>query len=82
MTTEEALVVAIGNALREAGHLEDGDMLGDWHLMCEITSLDPDSRGRTQYVNVIPGEHGVPMHRVRGLIQVCSDMLEEAPSDE
>jgi hypothetical protein len=82
MTSEEALVVAIGNALREAGHLREGDILGDWHLMCEITSLDPDSRGKTKYVNVIPGENGVPMHRVLGLIRVCCDMLKENRSDE
>jgi hypothetical protein len=77
VSAEEELAVAIGNALRERGHLGDGEMMGDWHVMCEVTSFTPDSLGETKYVNIIPGENGTPLHRVIGLIMTCTDMLKD-----
>ncbi len=74
---DEKLAAAIGEALHASGFLRDGDVLGDWHVMCEVTSLEPDGQGITRYANLIPGENGIPMHRVRGLIEVCSGMLDD-----
>lgn len=77
MSLEEELAKAIGNVLRERGHLQGEELMGDWHVMCEVTMLAPEDRGKTKYVNIIPGETGIPMHRVIGLIMVCTDMLKE-----
>jgi hypothetical protein len=76
---EEGLARAIGEVLAERGFLQDGGMLGDWLVMVEIAQLEqPD---RTKYGNIIPGDNGMPAHRVLGLIQVCEDMLAEEPRD-
>jgi len=72
---EAALQRAITDALESAGYLGSEAILGDWHVMCEVTNLS--EQGKTQYVNIIPGINGVPMHRVKGLIEVCAEMLDE-----
>lgn len=77
MDAEGALVRAIGDVLRERGLIEDSEMIGDWHVMVEVTMLNPESRGSTKYANIIPGENGIPIHRVLGLIDVCTDLLNE-----
>jgi hypothetical protein len=74
---DERLAEAIGEALHASGFLREGEILGDWHVMCEVTMLDPEGRGRTKYANIIPGEQGIPMHRVRGLIDVCTELLDD-----
>lgn len=77
MTSEEELAVAIGKVLAERGHLGEDEMLGDWHVMAEVSLLSPEERGKTKYVNIIPGEDGLPMHRVVGLIDICRELLDE-----
>lgn len=71
---EARLVQAIGDVLVAMDALGEGHVMGDWHVMVEISNLE--SPGLTRYANIIPGS-GLPMHRVLGLIEVCTDMLEE-----
>lgn len=73
---ELQLITAIADVLQERGYLADGLALGDFIVMTEITGWNDEMAGKTKYANIIPGENGIPAHRVTGLISVCSDLLE------
>jgi len=66
----------IAEVLQERGFLQDGEALGDYLVMAEVSNWTDEGQGKTKYVNIIPGEYGISMHRVRGLIEVCSDLLD------
>lgn len=73
---ELALTRSIAEILEERGFIATGEALGDYLVMVEITNWTDDGQGRTKYVNVIPGDHGLPSHRVLGLIEVCGNLLD------
>lgn len=73
---ELALALAIGEVLQERGYLKTGEALGDYLVMCEVANWTDEGKGKTKYVNIVPGENGVPVHRLLGLIEVCGDLLD------
>jgi hypothetical protein len=73
---ELKLALLIGEVLTERGMLNDGEALGDFIVMCEVTNWTDEGRGNTKYANVIPGDNGLPSHRVLGLIEVCGQLLD------
>lgn len=76
------LEARIGEVLQERGLIGDGETVGDFVVMAEINNFSADGAGSTKYANVIPGENGIPAHRLLGLIEVCGDMLRSDDDDE
>lgn len=70
------LTLAIGVVLQERGFLSEGEAVGDYLVMAEVTNWTDEGQGKTKYANIIPGDHGLPSHRVLGLIEVCGDLLD------
>ncbi len=73
---ELELTRAISAVLQERGFISDGEALGDYLVMTEISNWTDEGQGKTKYANVIPGDHGLPTHRLLGLVEVCGDLLE------
>jgi hypothetical protein len=67
--------------LQEKGMLQEGEALGDFIVMLEISNW-AEQTGRTRYANILPPEETpIPIHRVVGLVSVCTDLL-QAEDDE
>jgi hypothetical protein len=73
---ELELTLAISAVLQERGFINDGEALGDYLVMAEVSNWTDAGQGKTKYANVIPGDHGLPAHRVLGLIEVCGNLLD------
>ena len=70
---EDRLQRAAMDVLQEKEMLRDGDVLGDFIMMCEISNFTGDGTSTT-YANILPPDRQVPSHRIVGLIDVCSDL--------
>ncbi len=79
---ELELTRAISEVLAERGFITDGLALGDFLVMCEVTGWTDEMAGKTKYANIIPGDLGIPAHRVQGLVEVCGNMLTWETGDD
>lgn len=65
--------------LQEKGLLREGEALGDFVMMCELTNW-ADEKAPTRYAIILPSDRTLPPHRLAGLIQICSEI--ETGDDE
>lgn len=65
----------IMEVLQEKGLLRDGEALGDFIIMAELPNWKDDT-AEARYANILPPDRVVPLHRIVGLIKVCSGVME------
>lgn len=82
IAADDALEAAITHSLKVYRLIDEGWSLGDFIITVEMMPFTEKDAGTTKYADLIPGEDGIPWHRLLGLAEALRVRLQKAMLEE